>query len=172
MLHGHWSTLPSLDRWTMRLLYPLITLTVLIYIHERTKLQLSIYSLLDCYTTDHQYSLLPAEFKTFVPVLQALIRTSHPNSDNPSYTATYHSMSDRTRLKHGTKHIQKYLMKASIESTGHLSWIKKCRTDPDTPTDHMKISVFLRCGEIIANDLLKLPSSRTASSTISGMSYC
>ncbi|RYN90599.1 hypothetical protein AA0120_g5910 [Alternaria tenuissima] len=62
-------------------------------------------------------------------------------------------MSDRPRLKHGTKHIQKYLVKASIESTGHLSWIKKCRTDPDTPTDHMKISVFLRCGEIIANDL-------------------
>lgn len=62
-------------------------------------------------------------------------------------------MSDRTRLKHGTKHIQKYLVKASIESTGHLSWIKKCRTDPDTPTNHMKISVFLRCGEIIANDL-------------------
>ena len=73
----------------MRLLYPLITLTDLIYIHERTKLQLSIYSLLDCYTTDQQYSLRPAQFKTFVPVLQALIRTSHPKSDNPSYTATY-----------------------------------------------------------------------------------
>ncbi|CAI9632594.1 hypothetical protein GT037_006345 [Alternaria burnsii] len=62
-------------------------------------------------------------------------------------------MSDQTRLKHGTKHIQKYPVKASIKSTGHLSWIKKCRTNPGTRNNHMKISVFLRCGETIAKDL-------------------
>jgi hypothetical protein len=68
----------------------------------------------------------------------------------------YDDMSDYARLKHGTRRIQKFLVDTTEESLGRDDWIDKFHVDPETPTGNMRIAVFKECGEIIANDPIKV----------------